>query len=73
VTEIDSTADGGQGTIVVQNLLTSADVGMIKGVTASSVFIVDKVDPVAGTFRMNFNGELVGVTLVFTVTMVGFV
>ena len=72
VTAIDSTASGGQGDITVQNLLTSEDAGMVKGVTATSIFIVDKVDPVAGTFRMNFNGELVGVTLIFTVTLVSF-
>jgi len=73
VLEMDSTANGGQGQIVVQNLLTSADAGMIKGVTPSSIFIVDKVDTAAGTFRMNFNGELVGVNLVFTVTLLSFV
>lgn len=72
VLEMDSTANGGQGKIVVQNLLTSADAGMIKGVTPSSSFIVDKVDTTAGTFRMNFNGELVGVNLVFTVTLLSF-
>jgi len=72
VVGIDSTANAGQGVITVQNLLTSADAGHLKGVAPSGVFIVDKVDPVAGTFRMNFNGELVGATLKFTVTLVSF-
>jgi len=74
VTSIDSTANGGQGVIQVQHLLTPANAGKIKGVgPGASTFIVDMVDSAGGTFRMNYNGELVGVTIYFTVTMVAFV
>lgn len=67
VTSIDTSTNS----IHVQNQLTDADAGMIEGVSASAAttFIVDQVDTAAGTYRMNFNGELVGVTLYFTVTL----
>ncbi|HTY48031.1 MAG TPA: FKBP-type peptidyl-prolyl cis-trans isomerase [Methanomassiliicoccales archaeon] len=73
VISIDSTANGGLGLIKVRNLLTPADAGKVQGFTPTgSQFIVDQVDadPLNGQFRMNFNGELVGVTLYFTITIV---
>jgi hypothetical protein len=73
VVSIDSTVNGGLGLIKVQNLLTPADAGKVMGFTTSgSQFIVDMVsaDPLNGQFRVNFNGELVGVTLYFTITLV---
>jgi FKBP-type peptidyl-prolyl cis-trans isomerase 2 len=71
IISVDSAANGGRGIIQVQNLLTSKDAGYIEGVSTSmgGTFIVDRVDERAGTYRMNFNGELIGVTLYFTVTM----
>jgi len=72
VTSIDSAANGGKGIIQIRNLLTSDDAGMVEGldVTTGSTFYVDMVDESAGTFRMNYNGELLGKTLYFTVTLV---
>jgi peptidylprolyl isomerase len=72
VISVDSSANGGTGVIQVQNLLTDSDAGMIQGVSTSngSTFIVDQVDEAAGTYRMNYNNELVGVPLYFTVTLI---
>jgi FKBP-type peptidyl-prolyl cis-trans isomerase 2 len=72
VTSIDSAANGGKGEILVHNLLTDADAGYVQGVSAAlgTTFIVDQVDEAAGTYRVNFNQEVVGVTLYFTVTVV---
>ncbi len=72
VVYVDSSVNGGNGLIEVRNLLTETDAGMIKGVDTSSgsTFIVDMVDESAGTFRINFNNELLGKTLYFTVTLV---
>lgn len=72
VTSIDSSANGGKGIIQIRNLLTSEDAGMVEGVdvTSGSTFYVDMVDESAGTYRMNYNGELLGKTLYFTVTLV---
>jgi len=72
VVSIDSGADGGNGIIQVRNLLTNDDAGMVEGydLDLGATFYVDKVDESAGTFRMNYNGELLGKTLYFTVTLV---
>lgn len=72
VVSYDSTADGGNGIIEMRNLLTSADAGMVEGYDLSKglTFYVDMVDESAGTFRMNYNSELLGKTLYFTVTLV---
>jgi FKBP-type peptidyl-prolyl cis-trans isomerase 2 len=69
---IDSSADGGNGVIEIRNLLTNADAGMIEGVDtiSGSTFYIDMVDESAGTFGMNYNNELLGKTLYFTVTLV---
>ncbi|MDD1746213.1 MAG: FKBP-type peptidyl-prolyl cis-trans isomerase [Methanomassiliicoccales archaeon] len=71
VVSIDSGADGGNGIIQVRNLLTSDDAGMVEGydLNLGMTFYVDMVDESAGTFRMNYNGELLGKTLYFTVTL----
>lgn len=72
VVSVDSAADGGNGIIEMRNLLTSADAGMVEGYDISKglTFYVDMVDESAGTFRMNYNNELLGKTLYFTVTLV---
>jgi len=74
VISIETAPNNGNGTIMVQNLLTSKDAGYIQGVSTgapmSGTFIVDQVNQTAGTYRMNFNGEIIGVTLYFTVTLV---
>ncbi len=72
VVSVDSAAAGGNGIIEIRNLLTSADAGMVEGYDLSKglTFYVDMVDESAGTFRMNYNNELLGKTLYFTVTLV---
>jgi FKBP-type peptidyl-prolyl cis-trans isomerase 2 len=75
VVYIDSSAGAGNGIIEVRNLLTNADSGMVEGIDTSSgsTFYVDIVDESAGTFRMNYNNELLGKTLYFTVTLVSII
>lgn len=72
VVYIDSSADGGNGVIEIRNLLTNDDAGMVEGVDtiSGSTFYIDMVDESAGIFRMNYNNELLGKTLYFTVTLV---
>ncbi|MEM0448624.1 MAG: FKBP-type peptidyl-prolyl cis-trans isomerase [Methanomassiliicoccales archaeon] len=71
VTEVDSSANGGEGRIIVKNLLTDSEAGRIKGydVRKGATFYIDMVNESAGTYRMNYNGELLGKTLFFTVTL----
>jgi len=73
VVSIDSTANGGLGIITIHHELTASDSGMVQGSDALGNFIVEDVDPSAGTAVMNYNGELVGVTIYFTVTLYAFV
>lgn len=75
VVNVDSSANGGSGIIEVRNLLTNADAGKVEGidVTNGSTFYVDMVDESEGTFRMNYNSELLGKTLYFTVTVIDIV
>ena len=73
VISIDSTANGGSGIILVQHALTTADVGKVQGVDQYGNFIIDNVDPSNGTARKNYNDELVGVMIYFTVTLYAFV
>jgi peptidylprolyl isomerase len=75
VVSVDSAANSGEGLILVKNLLTDEDSGMVEGydISKGSTFYVDMVDEAAGTYRMNYNGELLGKTLYFTVTLVDIV
>jgi len=63
-------------TITIASLLTPANAGLVPGHVASgglcgqSKFIVSSVDPGAGTLTENFNSEVTGETLVFSVTVV---
>lgn len=67
---IDSSANGGTGLIKVRNLLTEADSGMVKGIDINgNQFYVDRVDETSGTMILNYNPEVVGKTLYFTVTL----
>lgn len=64
-------------TVTVTSQLTTGDAGLVLGhgsgtVCGSTKFIVSAVDPASGTFTANFNSEVVGATLVFTVTVVQF-
>jgi FKBP-type peptidyl-prolyl cis-trans isomerase 2 len=73
VVSIDSTANGGAGVIVIQHLLTASDAGKVQGADIRGNFIVDQIDPATGIARKNYNDELVGVTIYFTVTLYSFV
>ncbi|MCG7844608.1 MAG: FKBP-type peptidyl-prolyl cis-trans isomerase [Methanomassiliicoccales archaeon] len=66
VSDIDSATDQ----ITVEHQLTDADSDMIKGMYGSSTFFITQVDEANGTAVMNFNGELLGKSLVFTITVV---
>ncbi len=75
VISIDSTADSGRGTIVVQHLLDATAVDRIGKATTDPQgrrtieFIVTAVDSSAGTYTLNYNDATKGRELVFTVTM----
>jgi FKBP-type peptidyl-prolyl cis-trans isomerase 2 len=71
VDHFDSSANGGTGLIEVRHLLEPEDAGYVKGVDASGdEFIVMKVDPQSNNVVLNYNSEVTGVTLYFTVTLV---
>jgi len=73
VVSIDTTANGGDGIIQIQHQLTAADVGRVQGTDQIGGFILDQVNLSNGTARKNYNGELIGVTIYFTVTLYAFV
>ena len=66
VTSIDSNAD----LITVEHQLDDGDSDMIKGLDGSSTFFVIDVDEANGTAVRNYNTELLGKSLVFTITIV---
>src|SRR3989442_777564 len=71
VVSIDDAANGGHGAILVHHLLTPAMVDRVgqKNSGGTVVFVVTAVDPVAGTYTVNYNTPTKGRTLVFQVTM----
>src|SRR5881296_1265097 len=71
VVSIDDAANRGQGVISVHHLLTPAMVDRVgqKDAGGTVVFVVTAVDPVAGTYTLNYNTPTKGRTLVFQVTM----
>ncbi|MDH7508533.1 MAG: FKBP-type peptidyl-prolyl cis-trans isomerase [Methanomassiliicoccales archaeon] len=70
VESVESSANGGAGIIRVHHLLTSSDAGMIKGMDEfGKTFYLHEVDENAGKIVLNYNSELVGKTLYFTVTL----
>jgi hypothetical protein len=73
VISVDSTLNGGLGIILIQHELSVADEGKVQGVDQLGNFIIDHVDPLNGLARKNYNDELSGVTLYFTVTLYSFV
>jgi FKBP-type peptidyl-prolyl cis-trans isomerase 2 len=71
VVSIDTAANHGTGIIKVHHLITAADSGMVKGTDRrGNNFILDHVDITNGTAVMDYNSELRGQTLYFTVTIV---
>ena len=73
VISMDSTANEGKGVIIIQHQLTTSDAGKVQGADMHGNFIIDQVNPTDGTARKNYNDELVGVTIYFTVTLYAFV
>jgi hypothetical protein len=72
VVSIDSTANDGAGVIEIHHMLTAADERKVQGVDFFGNFIVDQIDPTSGIARKNYNDELLGVTIYFTVTLYAF-
>jgi FKBP-type peptidyl-prolyl cis-trans isomerase 2 len=71
VVSIDTAANHGNGAIKIQHQITAADDGKIKGIDRNgNTFILDRVDLTGGTAVMDYNSELRGKTLYFTVTLV---
>jgi FKBP-type peptidyl-prolyl cis-trans isomerase 2 len=75
VLSIDDGANGGEGRIQVQHLLTAESVDRVGHRLPSGrvEFTVTAVDPFEGTYTVNFNDPVQGRTLVFQVTMVNIV
>jgi hypothetical protein len=75
ITSVDSTANGGKGSIVIQHLIGDADSWDIKGYSGGSLFYLIDVDTTAGTAVMNFStgsssAALKGQTMYFEVTII---
>jgi len=62
--------DSGSNVITIQHQLDEGDRDMVMGTYGGSDFFVIDVDPDAGTAVRNHNTELLGKTLVFTITIV---
>jgi FKBP-type peptidyl-prolyl cis-trans isomerase 2 len=69
VIQIDSSANGGDGLIIVKHLLDDKDANKIIAHDQGGQFIVINVDVEAGTFTKDYNREVVGKTLIFRVTI----
>ena len=75
VTDIDGSADNGNGTITVKNLLTPGDAYHIKGsgMTAygeQKTFVLTGVDIRSDTYTIDYNDLTKGRTLIFTVRLI---
>ncbi len=69
VTDIDSSANGGEGVIRVKHLLDDKDANKTIAYDEGGQFIVINVDVEDGTFTKDYNREVVGKTLKFRVTI----
>ncbi len=65
--------DSNSGLITIQHQLDDADSDMIKGLDGTSTFFITGVDQDGGTAMRNYNTELLGKSLVFTITIVSIV
>lgn len=70
VVYFDSSANGGAGLIQVRHGLDKNDEGYVKGVGSFGSFIVLEVSESGNKIVLNYNSEVTGVTLYFTVTLV---
>lgn len=68
-----SDIDSGTDHITLEHQLTDADSDMKKGVDGSATFFLTQVNVAEGTAVMNYNSELLGKSLVFTITVVDIV
>jgi len=71
IVAIDDAANAGKGAITVLHLLTPADVNAFVAQDVRGNFIVVALDPVVGTYTVDYNQEVVGKTLVFELTLKG--
>lgn len=71
VVGIDDGANAGQGVVTVRHLLTASDVSAFQAQDDRGTFIVVALDPVAGTYTVDYNTEVVGKALVFELTLKG--
>lgn len=71
VLSIDDSASNGAGLITIQNRLDPTMVDKIGAKAPNGqTFYLSAVDPVAGTYTLDFNKQVVGRTLVFQITLV---
>ena len=72
VVSIDDAANEGEGVVFVRHLLDPSMAHRVAQKTSDGqvTFILTNVDPEAGTYTLDSNREVVGRTLLFTVTMV---
>jgi hypothetical protein len=70
VTNVTSTTSG-NGTITMVNNLTAQDVGQYKGTNwqNSQSFFLSAVNTQAGTYTLDYNEEVVGNILMFSITI----
>lgn len=68
-----SNIDSGTDQITLEHQLTDANSDKIKGVDGSTTFFLTQVNVANGTAVMNYNSELLGKSLVFTITIVDIV
>lgn len=66
---VDSGANGGKGLIVVRHLLDGGDVDAIQAEDEAGTFRIVAVTPLAGTYTVDYNREVVGQTLFFEVEL----
>ncbi len=62
--------DSGTNQITFEHQLSDEDSDMIKGVDGTTTFFLTQVNVANGTAVMNYNTELLGKSLVFTITIV---
>lgn len=70
VEDVDSSANGGVGVVVLRHLLDPASANNVKGSDAEGDFRIVAVNPSEGTYTVDYNPEVVGRTLFFELTVV---
>ncbi len=70
VVEVETSANGGLGRIVVMHLLDTRHVNNVKAEDDQGPFRIVSVNPGAGTYTVDYNDEVVGQTLIFRIELV---